>query len=108
MPNITLYISKENTESLAKEPNKSGLINQLLEAHYTHSLQPVKSISIADDTTKWAVPDLTTPEDTEVSSLAEIPHIQDIMSKLAKVPGVKLCKKGHAYKGSKCLQKGCL
>lgn len=34
MPNIMIYINSVNKEQLAKEPNKSGLVNALLEKYY--------------------------------------------------------------------------
>ena len=33
--NITIYLNKRNTELIALEPNKSGLINRLLTEHYS-------------------------------------------------------------------------
>ena len=46
---MNIYINKLNTERLEKEPNKSGLINQLLERHYSIGENvPEKNISLAD------------------------------------------------------------
>lgn len=33
--NMNIYINKRNTDRLNTEPNKSGLINKLLDEHYT-------------------------------------------------------------------------
>lgn len=56
MPNITVYITKKNSQHLNEEENKGGLINRLLEEHYSeheYTKQPsVKSLEeIVKETT---------------------------------------------------------
>jgi hypothetical protein len=38
--NITIYLNKRNSELIAQEPNKGGLINKLLTAYFTGKDRP--------------------------------------------------------------------
>lgn len=44
---MNIYINVQNIERLSKEPNKSGLINELLDAHYGH-LSSYPKIRLSD------------------------------------------------------------
>jgi hypothetical protein len=43
--NITIYLNKRNSELIAQEPNKGGLINRLLTKHYEGSNGPYVKIA---------------------------------------------------------------
>lgn len=83
--NYTIYIKHDAFDT---EPNKSGLVNQLLKKHYF------------DNTTKETDP---IPDTKPPLSLNDVKEIK------AKQANMKMCPNGHPIPEgrSKCMGKGC-
>lgn len=80
MPNVTVYINKNNWEYLVVEKNKGGLVNKLLVEHYKGNHIDFKKGGIPNisDLKKRAIPDILVDIDTLKRQCAEeLEYCQD-------------------------------
>lgn len=94
MPNYTVYISSSNDADFKAEDNKSGLVNELLDSHYSHSR---KMIALVDGKEKV----ITSAADL-IPSFEKNPTAAPIVTERNK--DMSFCKHG-AVKG--LCKKGC-
>jgi hypothetical protein len=102
--NMNIYIRPDLEQRLRKEASMSGLINKLLDQHYTPLPPNSKTIKQKQEPKNILEPKLSFKSKQSFKPKQSF-EAKPIITEIEK--DFDFCKNGHPMKGDKCFGKGC-